>query len=47
MWSCTVITDIYDCQTYACPNHKDDDIHSDHGYLDTKENPAGPTTLTE
>ncbi len=27
---------------YACPNHIDDDIHSDQGYLDTWDNPAGP-----
>ncbi len=24
---------------YACPNHTDDGIHSDHGYLDTCDNP--------
>ena len=23
---------------YACPNHTDDGIHSDHGYLDTGDN---------
>ncbi len=27
---------------YACPNHTDDGIHSDHGYLDTCNNPLGP-----
>ncbi len=27
---------------YACPNHTDDGIHSDHGYLDTWDNPLGP-----
>ncbi len=27
---------------YACPNHTDDDIHSDHGYLETLEIPGGP-----
>ncbi len=27
---------------YACPNHTDDGIHSDHGYLDTCDNPLGP-----
>ena len=27
---------------YACPNHTDDDIPSDHGYLDTCNNPLGP-----
>ncbi len=26
----------------ACPNHTDDGIHSDHGYLDTCHNPLGP-----
>ncbi len=28
---------------YDCPNHTDDGIHSDHGYLDTYDNPLGPT----
>ncbi len=28
---------------YACPNHTDDDIHLDHGYLDTLDNPLGPS----
>ncbi len=27
---------------YACPNHTDDGIHSEHGYLDTCDNPLGP-----
>ena len=27
---------------YACPNHTDDGIHSDHGFLDTCDNPLGP-----
>ncbi len=27
---------------YVCPNHMDDYIHSDHGYLDTWNNPLGP-----
>ena len=27
---------------YACPNHTDDSIHSDHGYLDTCNNPLAP-----
>ncbi len=27
---------------YACPNHTDDGIHLDHGYLDTFDNPLGP-----
>ncbi len=29
---------------YACPNHTDDGIQSasDHGYLDTCDNPLGP-----
>ncbi len=27
---------------YACPNHTDDGIHLDHGYLDTLDNPIGP-----
>ncbi len=27
---------------YACPNHTDDGIHSDHGYLDICNNPLGP-----
>ncbi len=27
---------------YACPNHTDDGIYSDHGYLDTLDNPLGP-----
>ncbi len=27
---------------FACPNHTDDGIHSDHGYLDTCNNPLGP-----
>ncbi len=27
---------------YACQNHTDDDIHSDHGYLETWEIPGGP-----
>ena len=27
---------------YACPNHTDDGIHSDHGYLETWEIPGGP-----
>ncbi len=27
---------------YACPNHTDDGIHSDHGYLETCDNPLGP-----
>ena len=26
---------------YACPNHTDGGIHSDHGYLDTCDNPLG------
>ena len=26
----------------ACPNHTDGGIHSDHGYLDTYNNPLGP-----
>ena len=26
---------------YGCPNHTDDAIHSDHGYLDTWDNTAG------
>ncbi len=26
---------------YACPNHTDDGIYSDHGYLDTLDNPLG------
>ncbi len=26
----------------ACPNHTDDGMHSDHGYLDTCNNPLGP-----
>ncbi len=25
---------------YACPNHTDDEIHSDHGYLETWEIPG-------
>ncbi len=29
-------------RTYVCPNHTDDGIHSDHGYLDTCDNPLGP-----
>ena len=28
---------------YICPNHIDIDIHSDHGYLDTLEQPSGTT----
>ena len=28
--------------TYACPNHTDDGIYSDHGYLDTLDNLLGP-----
>ncbi len=27
---------------YACPNHTNDGIHSDHGNLDTCDNPLGP-----
>ncbi len=27
---------------YAFPNHTDDGVHSDHGYLDTCDNPLGP-----
>ncbi len=27
---------------YVCSNHMDDDIHSDHGYLDTRYIYAGP-----
>ena len=27
---------------YACPNHTDGGIHSDHGYLETWEIPGGP-----
>ena len=27
---------------YACPNHTDDGIHSDHGYLETWEIHGGP-----
>ncbi len=27
---------------YACPNNTDDGMHSDHGYLDTCNNPLGP-----
>ncbi len=27
---------------YACPNHTEDGIYSDHGYLDTLDNPLGP-----
>ncbi len=27
---------------YAYPNHTDDGMHSDHGYLDTCNNPLGP-----
>ncbi len=27
---------------YACPNHTDDGIYADHGYLDTLDNPLGP-----
>ncbi len=27
---------------YACPNHTDDGVHVDHGYLDTLDNPIGP-----
>ncbi len=27
---------------YACPNHTDDGVYSDHGYLDTLDNPLGP-----
>ncbi len=30
---------------YACPNHADDGIHSDHGYLDTFDNHLGPLTF--
>ena len=26
----------------ACPNHRDDGIHSDHGFLDIWDNPLGP-----
>ncbi len=26
----------------ACPNHTDDGMHSDHGYLDICNNPLGP-----
>ncbi len=32
---------------YACPNHTDDDIHSDHGYLETWEIPGGPPFLLQ
>ena len=32
----------YRAAIYACPNHTDDGIHSDHGYLDTLDNPLGP-----
>ncbi len=33
-----------DCKValYVCPNHTDDGIYSDHGYLDTLDNPLGP-----
>ena len=34
--------DDFKAAIYACPNHTDDDIHSDHGYLDTCYNPLGP-----
>ncbi len=27
---------------YVCPSNLNDDIHSDNGYLDTWDNPAGP-----
>ncbi len=27
---------------YACQNHTDDGIHSDHGFLDIWDNPLGP-----
>ncbi len=27
---------------YVCPNHADDGIYSDHGYLETSEIPLGP-----
>ncbi len=35
---------LYDLKAaiYACPNHTDDGMHSDHGYLDTCNNPLGP-----
>ncbi len=28
---------------YVCPDHMDDDIHSDHSYLDTLGIPLNPT----
>ena len=47
-WACMVITNIFSesklrlLNFYACPNHTVDDILSDHGYLDTWDNFAGP-----
>ncbi len=43
-WSQRVITDIFSESKlrYACQNNTDDGIHSEHGYLDTCDNPLGP-----
>ena len=36
------VNDLLKAAIYACPNHTDDSIHSDHGYLDILDNPLGP-----
>ncbi len=34
--------DDFEVALCVCPNHTDDGIYSDHGYLDTLEIPLGP-----
>ncbi len=37
-----MMLDHFKVALYVCPNHTDDDIHSDHGYLDISEICGGP-----
>ena len=41
-WKVSNGLDDFKVALYICPNHIDDGIYSDHGYLDTLDNPLGP-----
>ncbi len=37
--------DDFEVTLYVCPNHTDDDLHSDHSYLDTLEIPLNSALI--
>ncbi len=41
-WKVSNGLDDFKVTLYICPNYMNDDIHSDHGYLDTWDIYAGP-----